>query len=288
MRRQERIPIHDHSDLNSGGRVAQSTIVAVLDTGNGGTGSTIAALDDIPNVDVPSPSDGDALTFDSGTNTWIAAAAAGGTGTPSSSVTDETTWGITPAAGTATTYSRGDHTHGSPADPGSGAFTHAYVGYNTVGGSTESMITRRQYMKKVTLADDCLVTSIGAYIKQNSTNKVVGMAVGVLTDNAGSPELVIATGANDTSLNSGFYATNTGSLGAARWIHAPIGVWLVAGDFWLSVEFEVQTTGDYVIYYDGSGGDRYFTNNALRISDSGWTTVTTSSNKYSIRASTIS
>ena len=134
MRRQERIPIHDHADLNSGGRVAQSTIVAVLDTGStGGTGTTIAALDDIPDVNTTGVADGDALTYDSGTSTWVAAAVAGGTGSPSSSVTDETTWGITPAAGTASAYSRGDHTHGSPADPGSGGGALTYIGSTALG-----------------------------------------------------------------------------------------------------------------------------------------------------------
>lgn len=41
-------------------------------------GGGIAALDDIPDVDVPTPSDGDVLTFDSGSGDWIASPAAGG------------------------------------------------------------------------------------------------------------------------------------------------------------------------------------------------------------------
>lgn len=36
---------------------------------------------------------------------------------PADTVEDETTWGITPDAGTAETYSRSDHTHGTPAEP---------------------------------------------------------------------------------------------------------------------------------------------------------------------------
>jgi hypothetical protein len=47
-------------------------------------------------------------------------AASAGAGTPSATVEDETTWGITPAAGASTNYSRGDHTHGSPTAPGAG------------------------------------------------------------------------------------------------------------------------------------------------------------------------
>jgi len=44
-----------------------------------------------------------------------------GSGTPSDSVSYETSFGTSPAAGSATTYSRGDHTHGTPA----ASHTHA-------------------------------------------------------------------------------------------------------------------------------------------------------------------
>jgi hypothetical protein len=54
--------------------------------------------------------------------TWLAfAESEGGAGTPATTVTDETTWGITPAVGTSTDYARADHTHGSPAEPAGGA-----------------------------------------------------------------------------------------------------------------------------------------------------------------------
>jgi hypothetical protein len=43
-----------------------------------------------------------------------------GGGTPSSTVTAETSYGQTPAAGVSTAYSRGDHTHGTPAAPTAG------------------------------------------------------------------------------------------------------------------------------------------------------------------------
>lgn len=51
----------------------------------------------------------------------------GGGGTPSATVSDETSFGIAKAAGASTDYSRGDHTHGTPAAPsipsGSGTVT---------------------------------------------------------------------------------------------------------------------------------------------------------------------
>ncbi len=44
-----------------------------------------------------------------------------GGGTPATTVTDETTYGITPAVGTDLEYARQDHTHGSPPTPSAGA-----------------------------------------------------------------------------------------------------------------------------------------------------------------------
>jgi hypothetical protein len=55
-------------------------------------------------------------------------ASGGGAGTPASSVTDETTYGITPAVGQSTNYAREDHIHGTPAAP-----TAASVGADAVG-----------------------------------------------------------------------------------------------------------------------------------------------------------
>lgn len=47
----------------------------------------------------------------------LAAVAGAGTGTPSGTVTAETSFGQASAAGAATSYSRGDHTHGTPTLP---------------------------------------------------------------------------------------------------------------------------------------------------------------------------
>jgi hypothetical protein len=41
----------------------------------------------------------------------------GGSGTPSNTVVDGTTFGQTPVPGSATAYSRGDHGHGTPTNP---------------------------------------------------------------------------------------------------------------------------------------------------------------------------
>jgi hypothetical protein len=58
----------------------------------------------------------DNTKFLRGDQTWQVPPGGGG-GTPSDTVTAETSFGQSPSAGSATAYSRGDHTHGTPADP---------------------------------------------------------------------------------------------------------------------------------------------------------------------------
>ncbi|MEU0516651.1 hypothetical protein [Streptosporangium sp. NPDC006007] len=57
----------------------------------------------------------------------------GGGGTPSGTVTSETSYGQAAAAGAATAYSRGDHTHGTPALPTPGAIGAATAGHTHAG-----------------------------------------------------------------------------------------------------------------------------------------------------------
>lgn len=56
---------------------------------------------------------------------WVLQQVAGaGTGVASDTVVSETTFGQAATEGVATTYSRGDHTHGTPASPGGGSTTN--------------------------------------------------------------------------------------------------------------------------------------------------------------------
>lgn len=61
------------------------------------------------------------------------ASGGGGGGTPSSTVVSETTYSQSATAGAATAYSRGDHTHGTPALPTAGAIGAATSGHNHSG-----------------------------------------------------------------------------------------------------------------------------------------------------------
>lgn len=82
-------------------------------------------LDDISDVVLTSPADTEVLTYDSGTGKWVNAAAAGGGGggTPADTVTAETSYGAASDAGVASTFSRGDHTHGTPGNDAHGNLT---------------------------------------------------------------------------------------------------------------------------------------------------------------------
>lgn len=74
------------------------------------TGSTWARVGSLSNAGV--------LDVVAGGNFTIAGTpVAGGSGTPASTVTSETTYGISPAVGVDTEYARQDHTHGSPTTP---------------------------------------------------------------------------------------------------------------------------------------------------------------------------
>jgi hypothetical protein len=64
------------------------------------------------------------------TATWQAPAGGGGSGTPSDTVTSETGYGQSANAGAASTFARGDHTHGTPATPTVGTTTGTYAAGN--------------------------------------------------------------------------------------------------------------------------------------------------------------
>jgi hypothetical protein len=164
---------------------------------------------------------------------------------------------------------------------GGGGLTQAYVGYNTVGGSTENTTTERVLLKKVTLANACLLTDIEAYVDAAPTpTSLSRFAVGLYADNAGAVGQVLVSNAVDYD---NVYLWN-GSATTARWLGLPIGKWLTAADYWLAV----MTDNNIGIRYDGSGSDRYYTAGAVfGFTDGGTYAQTDSTRIYSIRANTI-
>lgn len=185
----------------------------------------------------------------------------------------------------ATKYLDGTGAYSTPAGGGGGSFTHAYIGYNTVGGSSVGMSGTTQYLKKVTVASAGLIASVGAYLQGNADN-VSSISAGVLADAAGLPADILA--AVGSGGNSQFMIDESSSAhsGPARWIHFPIGLWVTAGDYWLAISGESR----HDIFFDGSGSDVTEDNGGFfsQILDGRRYTNVNSGNKYSIRASFLS
>ncbi len=172
----------------------------------------------------------------------------------------------------------------------SGGLTHAYLGYDTVGASWETMTTDRVYAKKITVATAGIITSIGAYVQNNAAaadDQVESLAAAVYTDAAGTPGLVVAYSVNPLTSIMLDALAGAGGDGVGRWLHIPIGLYVAAGDYWIAVA-GMDTITSMQIAYDGSGSDRYYTAAGTWFVDWGWYAPTTGSNKYSIRASIIS
>lgn len=161
---------------------------------------------------------------------------------------------------------------------GSGGLTHTYVGYNTAGGSNTSMVGGTAYMKKITLAADGWLGAIGVYIDHTAATNVQTLAAWVMSDNAGTPDLVIGVGAN---WNSTSFFINT----TARWVDIAIGKFLTAGDYWLVVQRPTDGGSDLRIYYDGSGSDKTQAIGAAWNADGNLYSISSTTNKYSIRGS---
>lgn len=235
-------------------------------------------------------------------------------GTPGDTVEDETTWGITPAAGASAAYSRADHTHGSPAEPETGALsddtplvesgagdagdaatasrsdhvhpvggvglTKTEVGYTTVGGSLETLSGNTVYMKKFTMAQAGLVASGSLYMSPNGDN-VATNRFAIMADNAGSPGDLMATSV--PFVGNTFLLSRAGPTNQAAWITIPIGIWLTAGDYWLAWE----PSGTNVrIAYD-AGSDRKYTSGGTWVAHGGRYTDSDTTRKYSAYATVV-
>lgn len=102
----------------------------------------------------------------------------GGSGTPATTVTDETTYSITPAVGVSTNYAREDHTHGTPSTP-----TKATVGLSNVDNTSDAS-------KPISTA-----TQTALDLKLNITDAINSDSFGLVVDGGGS---AITTGSKGT------------------------------------------------------------------------------------------
>lgn len=69
MRTRERIPLHNHSDINSGGLVAASTIVQLSGVSSEGSGASASSLVALSDVSATSAAEDDTLRYVGGV--WI-------------------------------------------------------------------------------------------------------------------------------------------------------------------------------------------------------------------------
>ncbi len=162
------------------------------------------------------------------------------------------------------------------------SFTHAYLGYNTVGGTAAAMTAFRQYLKKITVSTAGILTAIEFYTKANANGATPTIAFGLWDDSAGSPVHLIAMGSKQSLL-----LERAGNVKDARWLGGPIGVYVPAADYWIGVQ---SSTTSFDIYNDASGTDHYLSGTtASYLTDVGSTfgVDNTTTNKYSIRASII-
>jgi hypothetical protein len=184
-------------------------------------------------------------------------------------------------AGVSVTFSAGTATVDIPG--GGGGLTQAYEGYDTAGGSWDvAGVNAKVYMKQVTLASDCLVASIGAYI-QHASGSAAAPAVALYEDSGGSPADIIGYGPGPQVLQQ--VATTP------RWVDISLGVWVPAGTYWIAIRTTDNGLGASVVLqvaYDATGSDKTATGTTGQWFDGSVYSFTTTSNEFSIRASTIS
>ena len=173
------------------------------------------------------------------------------------------------------------------ATPSAGGITHSYLGYNTIGGSTEVVTAHRWYAKQVTPGSSGMLLSVGVRILWGADDKG-SVTVGLFEDNAGALGKLLA--ANTLGVGAGSVVDLSEAAGTRnpRWLDIPLASYLAASTaVWIAVMAESNTTRP-TIYYDGSGSDHYFTPSSAIVVDGPYFTNTTSSNKYSIRGDFIS
>lgn len=144
----------------------------------------------------------------------------------------------------------------------SSALGRTKLGTTTIGASFDN--TMKAIYKKITVpAGGGFLPSVAVAIKGQSSGSA-GLIAAIMTDNAGTPENVVAVGGMDrTGAASAGTAHVHALLGGlvlnttARFVSLPVGVDLAAGDYWIVV-MNVAATGNDVqfAYSSGTGSDR--------------------------------
>jgi hypothetical protein len=169
---------------------------------------------------------------------------------------------------------------------GGGGLTAAYLGYNTIGASSESVTGLNMYCKSITTSGAVEAVSVSFYGHQNGTDNVTGFLAGIWNDNSGVVGQLLAAGGLPTT--SVYLHDAAGSAGTDRWFHFPISYPLAATTTY-HFGFLRDNSGSHTIFYDTSGSDRTIsTGGGYWLADGGRYTQTNSTKKYSIRLRVIS
>lgn len=170
---------------------------------------------------------------------------------------------------------------------GGGGLTQSYMGYNTVGGSVESMTSSRWYAKKITTTGACELLSVQAYLTQITNVNAHLMAAAVWDHNSTKPGLLLASAFIGAGTAASIAINKNSAPGTARWFGLPMGLHLSATtDYWIGFMVTLNS-GAMNLSYDGSGTDRYMTATGMYATDWDYFTDNSTTNKYSIRANTI-
>lgn len=153
-------------------------------------------------VPVPAGDDTEVLTADATEPTGVdwEPGGSGGGGTPSNTVVSETSFGQAASAGNVAAYSRGNHTHGTPAAP-----TAASVGADPAGSAADALADAMAYTDSEIAGIDFPVDSVNG-----ETGTVVLSAADVGADASGTAAAAVAAHDADTTNVHGI--VNTASL----------------------------------------------------------------------------
>lgn len=171
-----------------------------------------------------------------------------------------------------------------PSAAPSGSVAFPVAGYTGAGASTEQMVSRKVYAKRITLASPALIASIGAYVQSDGVDHVGGLVAALYSDVAGAPGKILAASpmcSVDLLLQS---AAGT-QTPTPRWLDRAIGVTVPAGDYWIAVMDAGTSSQRTVIRKDSGGSDRTYTSGGNWAADWNRYTPTTTTDRYCIRAS---
>lgn len=164
---------------------------------------------------------------------------------------------------------------------GKAGASQSFVGYNTIGASQETMV-RGTYLKQIVLARQAAVLTVDGYVTPANANSALYIG-SVFSDISGAPGIVLTgPSAISNDVPSAMFST-LGANATPRWIACPVGIFLVAGTYWIGFgQYYNQGGTASTLAYD-TGTDKKQI--VARVDDTSVTAAQATVQKFSIRAS---